>query len=90
METVGDGVMINATGKGPTGKDTLFIGLSFGNLDVFYKEPLDTYILIDGKAMGLPFDVVLFSGKTETDMVEMVSQGFGPNTKVIIDPRLKS
>ena len=27
--------MIKATGKGRTGKDTLFVGLSFGNLDRF-------------------------------------------------------
>lgn len=82
--------MIKATGKGRTGNDTLFIGLSFGNLDRFRAQPLDTFILIDGKEMGLPHDVMIFSGKTEADMAEMVAQGFGPNTKVVVDPRLKS
>jgi hypothetical protein len=81
--------MIKATGKGPKGNDTLYVGLSFGNLDKFYAEPLDTFILIDGKEIGLPFDVMIFSGKTEADMVEMVSHGFGPDTKVNISQRSK-
>jgi hypothetical protein len=89
MAEVG-GSMIKATGIGPSGNKTLFIGLSFSNLDRFYKEPLDTYITIVGKEIELPFDVTLFSGKTEADMMEMVSKGFGPDTKVIVDPKLKS
>jgi hypothetical protein len=81
--------MLKATGKGPTGNDTLFIGLSFGNLDKFRAGPLDSYITIDGEEMGLPFDVMIFSGRTEGEMTEMVMHGFGPDTKVIISKRLK-
>jgi hypothetical protein len=82
--------MIKATGKGPTGNDTLHIGLSFGNLDRLRAQPLNTFIEIDGKEMGIPFDVVIFSGKTEADMAQAMGAAIGPDTKVVVDPRLKS
>jgi hypothetical protein len=82
--------MIKATGKGPTGNDTLFIGLSFGNLDRFRAEPLDTFIKIDGKELGLPFDVMIFSGETEAHMADLMSAGFGPDTKVHVSRRSRS
>lgn len=82
--------MIKATGKGPTGHDTLFVGLSFGNLDKFRAGPLDSHITISGKEMGLPFDVMIFSGRTEAEMAEMLSHGFGPNTKVHVSGRSKN
>ena len=82
--------MIKATGKGPTGKDTLFVGLSFGNLDRFRAEPLDTHIMIKGSELGLPFDVLIFSGETEAQMADLVAQGFGPDTKVVVSERSKN
>lgn len=82
--------MIKATGKGPTGTDTLFIGLSFGNLDRFRADPLDSYIVIKGAEMGLPFDVMIFSGRTEAEMLEMLSQGLAPDAKVNITDRAKN
>jgi hypothetical protein len=66
--------MIKATGKGMTGRDTLFIGLSHGNLDKFRDGPLDSYILIDGKEMGLSHDVMIFSGRTEAEMADMMAR----------------
>lgn len=82
--------MIKATGKGPDGRDMLYVGLSFGNLDKFRAQPLDTYIRIDGKEVGLPFDVMIFSGETEAQMTDMMAGGFGPDTKVHVSGRLKS
>lgn len=82
--------MIKATGKGPSGRDTLFVGLSFGNLDKFRAAPLDSYILIDGREVGLSHDVMIFSGKSEADMADMMAEGFGPDTKVTISPRSKN
>jgi hypothetical protein len=81
--------MIKATVR-KNGKTTLMIGLSFGNLDKFRAEPRDTFIRIDGKEMGLPIDVLIFSGETEAHMHEMIAEGVGPDTKVHIDPKLKS
>ena len=66
------------------------VGLSFGNLDKFRAEPGDTFIRINGKAMGMPIDVLIFSGKTEADLQAMMAGGIGPGTKVHIDPKLKS
>ena len=82
--------MIKATGKGPTGRDTLFVGLSFGNLDKFRAGPLDSHILIKGSEVGLPFDVMIFSGETEAQMAEFMANGFGPDTKVHVSQRAKN
>lgn len=81
--------MIKATAT-LDGKSVLMIGLSFGNLDKFRASPGDTFIRIDGKEMGLPVDVLIFSGKTEADMQEMMASSIGPKTKLHIDPKLKS
>jgi hypothetical protein len=82
--------VIKGTAKGADGRDMLMIGLSFGNLDRFRAEPGDTFIKIDGKEMGLTFDVLIFSGETEAHLQTMVAGGIGPDTKIHIDPRLKS
>jgi hypothetical protein len=68
----------------------LFVGLSFGNLDKFRAAPLDSHITINGAEMGLPFDVMIFSGRTEADMAELMAEGFGRDTKVYVSDRLKS
>ena len=81
--------MIKATGKGPSGKDTLFVGLSFGNLDRFRAAPLDSHITIRGEEIGLPFDVMIFSGATEADMAELLARGMGPDSKVTVSRRSK-
>jgi hypothetical protein len=81
--------MIKARGK-MNGKDTLFIGLSFGNLDKFRAGPLDSFIKIEGAEMDMPFDVLIFSGRTEADMANMVAQGLTPDAKVHISDKLKS
>lgn len=72
------------------GRKTLMLGLSFRNLDKFRAEPGGTFIRIDGQAMELPFDVMLFSGETEAHMHALIAKGVGPDTKVHIDPKLKS
>jgi hypothetical protein len=82
--------MIKATMTQPDGRTLLTLGLSFGNLDKFRAEPGDTFIRIDGKSMGLPIDVMIFSGETEAHMQELMKDSIGPKTKVHIDPRLKS
>jgi hypothetical protein len=68
----------------------LLIGLSFGNIERFRREPGQTYIKIDGKEMDLPIDVLIFSGETEAHMHEMMAHSIGPDTIVHIDPKLKS
>ena len=68
----------------------LMIGLSFSNLDKFRREPRDTFINIDGKEMGLPIDVLLFSGETEAHMTAMMMDYISKETKIHVDPKLKS
>jgi hypothetical protein len=75
--------MIKATVVTQEGKlSLLVIGLSFGNLNKFLKQPGDTYIKINGKEINVDFDVLLFSGRTEAEMETMMKQFIGPNTKV--------
>lgn len=65
------------------GRRVLIVGLSFKNLDKFRAEPGDTFIKIDGAAMGLPIDVIISFGETE-------AMGKLPNTIVHVDEKLKS
>jgi hypothetical protein len=76
--------MIKATATAADGRQVLMIGLSFRNLDKFRAEAGETFIRIDGKAMDLPIDVLIFSGETEAHMETMVADGIGPDTKVHI------
>jgi hypothetical protein len=82
--------MIKATVTTQKGRTQLMVGLSFGNLDKFRAKPGDTFIKIDGEEMGLPIDVVIFSGETEAHMQAILAPAIGPDTKLHIDPKLKS
>ena len=62
--------MIKATGK-LDDRPTLFIGLSFGNLDRFRAAPRSTYIKINKDQMNTSHDVIIFSGETEDDMAKL-------------------
>jgi hypothetical protein len=81
--------MIKATAT-QGGRTVLMLGLSFKNLDKFRAEPGDTFIRIVGEDMGLPIDVLLFSGETEAHMQETLAAGIGPDTKIHISAKLKS
>jgi hypothetical protein len=81
--------MIKATSRTRDGRTVLIIGLSFGNLDKFRAEPIDTFIQIDGKELDLPIDVVMFSGETEAQLLHALNATFGPGTKITIDKKLK-
>lgn len=74
--------MIKAIATDDTGKKILVIGLSFANLAKFRAAPGDTYIRIDGSEMGLPIDIMLFSGETEAHMTVTFAGAFTPDTKV--------
>lgn len=80
--------MLKATATGPDGRPLLVIGLSFRNLEVFRQRPGDTFIKIAGAELGLPIDVVIFSGETEAHLARHVP--VGPDTIVHISDKLKS
>jgi hypothetical protein len=82
--------MMKATMTQADGRTLLTIGLSFGNLDKFRAEPGDTFIKIDGKAMNLPIDILIFSGETEAHMQTIIASSITDKTIVHIDPKLKS
>lgn len=66
------------------------LGLSFKNLDKFRAKAGDTFIKIDGEPMGLPIDILIFSGETEVHMQTQIEPMITRLTKVYIDPKLKS
>lgn len=80
--------MIKFTADQDNGRTLLGIGLSFANLKKFRNEAGDTYIRINGAEMGLPIDVLIFSGPTEQQMARQMADKIGPDTKVNIDPRM--
>jgi hypothetical protein len=82
--------MIKAIAVDGTGKSILVIGLSYANLDKFRKEPGDTFIRIRGAEVGLPVDIMIFSGETEAHCAKTLEFGIGPDTKVTISDRSKN
>jgi len=82
--------MIKASATLSDGRHLLVLGLSFRNLDRFRAEPGDTFIRIDGEQMGLPVDVLIFSGETEAHLQTHIEALITSSTKVHIDPKLKS
>lgn len=80
--------MLKATATGPDGRPLLVIGLSFRNLEHFRKGPGDSHIMIAGGELGLPIDVLIFSGETEAHLAQMLT--LGPGTIVDISDKLKS
>lgn len=81
--------MIKAVASG-NGRTILVLGLSLGNLKKFREEPRDTFIKIDGQEMGLPIDVTIFSGESDAALGRFMAEFIGPDTKLHIDPKLKS
>ena len=71
-----------------TGRNTLIIGLAFGNLSKLMANPLDSFIMIDGKEMGLSVDVIIFSGENEQQMAATFGPLINKETQIIIDPKL--
>jgi transcriptional regulator with XRE-family HTH domain len=83
--------MIKATATQPDGRKVLVLGLSFANLDRFRAEPGNTYINIDGNELGLPIDVMIFSGETQQHLAKLIEGAIGPATRVhVVLPRPKS
>jgi hypothetical protein len=71
-------------------RNTVLIGLSFGNLRKFLAEPRDTFIKLDGKQMQLPVDILIFSGETEAHMLDMMKAHIGPDTIMHIGKNIKN
>jgi hypothetical protein len=68
----------------------LMVGLSFQNLDKLRAEPLDGFIKIVGKDIGLPIDIWIFAGETESHLYDFVQGGIDEHTIVHISDKLKS
>lgn len=71
------------------GRPTVLLGLSFANLRRFLAEPIDTHILIRAEDMGLPHDIMIFSGATEAQLADVVTPWLVPGAKVHISDKLK-
>jgi hypothetical protein len=71
------------------GRETYIIGLSWGNMDRFRAAPGDSYIRIPQEESGLSVDILIFSDRTEADMMKFVEDGIVSTTEVNISDRLK-
>lgn len=78
--------VIKAIARKPDGRQVLMLGLSFGNLDKFKAEARDTYILVDGAALSLPIDVMIFSGENEQALAAALAPNITAATKIYTGP----
>lgn len=83
--------MIKAAAKGADGRDVLLIGLSHANLDRLRADGLDGAIKIEAKD-GWPVTILITAAPTEADIANALigSDLVGPDTKINIDPKLKT
>lgn len=83
--------MLRVVARGKDGQQIVVLGLSFANLDRLRAGPDGkTFIKVVGQDIGVPVDILIFCGETEAHMAEMMQDMIGPNTRVTIDPKLKS
>lgn len=68
------------------GRDTVMIGLSYNNLASLRADAGDAYMRIVGSELGLPMDIVIFSGKDEDTLVDLLVPGINAATKICIEP----
>ena len=80
--------MLKATGV-MNGRKTVMIGLSFGNLDRFKAEPMDTFIQISKEQLGIDHDIVIFSGRTEHEMADWVTGQMAKGATLKIPKNMK-
>jgi hypothetical protein len=66
------------------------IGLSHGNLDRLRRDGMEGFICIDGSEHGLSHDIMITAGESEADMLDHLKKFIGPDTKINVDPKLKS
>jgi len=81
---------MKATATQGNGRKLLILGLSNANLDRLRADGLDGAIKVDGKEMGIPFDVIVTSGPTESDIFAAFENVLGPRTKIHVSDKLKS
>jgi hypothetical protein len=81
--------MIKAIATAKDGRTIMTLGLSRANLEFLLAKMGDGFIKVDGREMGLPIDVTIFSGETEAAMADMLAPGMGPDTKIHISNKLK-
>lgn len=80
--------MIRLTGKGPDGEDTLFLGLTVADLDKLRSMPLRGNIRLERSETGLPCDIVIFSGRTEDEMLRALAKA--PRMTLGVAKRLRN
>jgi hypothetical protein len=73
--------MLKGIAEEKDGRKVVLIGLSRKNLEILMAEMLDTHIRVSGKEMGIPMDILIFSGETEEVMALMMTQ---KNTKMYL------
>ena len=73
-----------------TKRRSCWIGLSFRELLLLRGAPGESVLQIDGKELGLPFDIVLYSGEDEQAMIGMMQNGITEKTDIQTDLTVKN
>lgn len=79
--------MIKFSAQHPNGRLIFGLGLSRANCErLLAGKP----IVVDLEQLGGKGEVFIMAGETELTMADQLAQFLGPDTKVTIDPRLKT
>jgi len=82
--------VLKATMKVASGTIVL-LGLTHKNLDRLRAQGLEGFIKVDGKELGIgDIEIIITAAETEAHMAHALRRWITPETKVHIDPKLKS
>jgi hypothetical protein len=76
--------MLKGVANLDNGRKLVIIGLSDKNIRLLQENKP---IPILGTEMDVEFDILVFAGSTEKDLLDKLREFIGPNTKIDIDPR---
>lgn len=71
-------------------KKIVLLGLSFDNIERMRADPLNDFIKINGAELGMSHDIWITAARTDAELGELLLGSVDANTKIHIDPKLKS
>jgi hypothetical protein len=77
------------TQNNTTGRPCVWVGLSVCELTLLRGALLQSHLTLNGKDLGIDFDIIIFSGENEAEMTAAMEKGIGEDTKVELDPKMK-
>ena len=83
--------MIKFVFEGKDGKNYLGLGISRENVNRLIEgQPIRVKLAEMREGLTIDGNIMIYFGETERELQDAVAEFIGPETKVNIDPRLKS